>query len=60
MRRSAMPRPGAPGGKGPTLVEAVTYRLGLHTTADDPTRYEPREMHERGSTAIRCAACSCI
>jgi pyruvate dehydrogenase E1 component alpha subunit len=33
-------------GKGPTLVEAVTYRLGLHTTADDPSRYEPREMHE--------------
>ncbi len=33
-------------GGGPTLVEAVTYRLGLHTTADDPTRYEPREMHE--------------
>ena len=33
-------------GKGPTLVEAVTYRLGLHTTADDPTRYEPREMHD--------------
>jgi len=33
-------------GKGPTLVEAVTYRLGLHTTADDPTRYEPREQHE--------------
>jgi len=33
-------------GEGPTLVEAVTYRLGLHTTADDPSRYEPREMHE--------------
>ncbi len=33
-------------GGGPTLVEAVTYRLGLHTTADDPTRYEPREQHE--------------
>jgi pyruvate dehydrogenase E1 component alpha subunit len=33
-------------GRGPTLVEAVTYRLGLHTTADDPTRYEPREMHD--------------
>ncbi len=33
-------------GKGPTLVEAVTYRLGLHTTADDPTRYEPRELHD--------------
>ncbi|MCB7135631.1 thiamine pyrophosphate-dependent dehydrogenase E1 component subunit alpha [Cellulosimicrobium marinum] len=24
---------------GPTLVEAVTYRMGPHTTADDPTRY---------------------
>ena len=26
-------------GGGPTLVEAVTYRMGPHTTADDPTRY---------------------
>jgi pyruvate dehydrogenase E1 component alpha subunit len=26
-------------GQGPTLVEAVTYRLSLHTTADDPTKY---------------------
>lgn len=26
-------------GDGPTLVEAVTYRMGAHTTADDPTRY---------------------
>ena len=26
-------------GKGPTLIEAVTYRLGPHTTADDPKRY---------------------
>jgi pyruvate dehydrogenase E1 component alpha subunit len=26
-------------GDGPTLIEAVTYRLGAHTTADDPTRY---------------------
>src|SRR5206468_6446613 len=34
-------------GEGPTLVEALTYRLGLHTTADDPTRYEPREMHDQ-------------
>ncbi|HEY6114335.1 MAG TPA: thiamine pyrophosphate-dependent dehydrogenase E1 component subunit alpha [Candidatus Dormibacteraeota bacterium] len=33
-------------GEGPTLIEAVTYRLGLHTTADDPSRYEPREMHD--------------
>lgn len=26
-------------GKGPTLIEAVTYRMGPHTTADDPKRY---------------------
>ena len=26
-------------GEGPTLIEAVTYRMGPHTTSDDPTRY---------------------
>jgi 2-oxoisovalerate dehydrogenase E1 component alpha subunit len=26
-------------GNGPTLVEAYTYRMGAHTTSDDPTRY---------------------
>jgi pyruvate dehydrogenase E1 component alpha subunit len=26
-------------GGGPTLIEAVTFRLGAHTTADDPRRY---------------------
>lgn len=26
-------------GSGPKLVEAVTYRIGAHTTADDPTKY---------------------
>ncbi|HWZ20928.1 MAG TPA: pyruvate dehydrogenase (acetyl-transferring) E1 component subunit alpha [Ktedonobacteraceae bacterium] len=26
-------------GQGPTLVETLTYRIGAHTTADDPTRY---------------------
>lgn len=26
-------------GGGPTLIEAVTYRLGPHTTADDPKKY---------------------
>jgi 2-oxoisovalerate dehydrogenase E1 component alpha subunit len=30
-------------GGGPTLIEAVTYRLGPHTTADDPSRYRTRE-----------------
>ena len=28
-------------GEGPTLIEAVTYRLGAHSTADDDTRYRP-------------------
>jgi pyruvate dehydrogenase E1 component alpha subunit len=35
--RSAVDR--ARRGEGPTLIEAVTYRMGAHTTSDDPTRY---------------------
>ena len=30
-------------GKGPTLIEAVTYRLSMHTTADDPTKYRSED-----------------
>ena len=30
-------------GGGPTLIEAVTYRLWMHTTADDPSRYRTDE-----------------
>ncbi len=30
-------------GSGPTLVEAYTYRMGAHTTTDDPTRYRLNE-----------------
>ena len=26
-------------GLGPTLIEAITYRMGAHTTSDDPNRY---------------------
>lgn len=26
-------------GQGPTLIEAVTYRMGPHSTSDDPSRY---------------------
>jgi len=33
-------------GDGPTLVECVTYRLSIHTTADDPTRYRSQEEVE--------------
>lgn len=32
-------------GEGPAFIEAVTYRMGPHTTSDDPTRYrEPSEL----------------
>lgn len=30
-------------GEGPTLIEAVTYRQGSHTTADDWTKYRDKE-----------------
>jgi pyruvate dehydrogenase E1 component alpha subunit len=26
---------------GPTVIECVTYRMSMHTTADDPTKYRP-------------------
>lgn len=34
-------------GGGPTLIEAVTYRLGVHTTADDPKKYRTDEEVEK-------------
>lgn len=34
-------------GQGPTLIEALTYRLGDHTTADDATRYRDPEVVQR-------------
>src|SRR5260370_34440384 len=30
-------------GEAPTLSECVTYRLGVHTTSDDPTKYRSIE-----------------
>ncbi|PKR77375.1 pyruvate dehydrogenase (acetyl-transferring) E1 component subunit alpha [Halalkalibacillus sediminis] len=33
-------------GEGPTLIEAVTWRTGAHTTADDPTKYRPEGQGE--------------
>lgn len=30
-------------GRGPVFLEAVTYRMGSHTTSDDPTRYRTAE-----------------
>lgn len=37
-------------GKGPTLVEALTYRISDHTTADDATRYRGKEEVEDAKT----------
>ncbi|GMV13031.1 MAG: pyruvate dehydrogenase (acetyl-transferring) E1 component subunit alpha [Polyangiaceae bacterium] len=38
-------------GEGPTLIEAITYRMGGHSTSDDPTRYRDKTLldpwHER-------------
>jgi pyruvate dehydrogenase E1 component alpha subunit len=34
-------------GKGPSLIECVTYRIGDHTTADDASRYRDRDEVER-------------
>jgi pyruvate dehydrogenase E1 component alpha subunit len=36
-------------GGGPTLIECVTYRVAMHTTADDPTRYRSDEEVEKWS-----------
>lgn len=39
--RQAMDR--ARSGGGPTFIEAVTYRMGPHTTSDDPSRYRSQK-----------------
>ncbi|SDI15080.1 pyruvate dehydrogenase (acetyl-transferring) E1 component subunit alpha [Alteribacillus bidgolensis] len=34
-------------GEGPTLLEAVTWRYGAHTTADDPSKYRDQSESEK-------------
>jgi pyruvate dehydrogenase E1 component alpha subunit len=36
----------ARGGDGPRAIEAVTYRMGAHTTSDDPTKYRGSEEEQ--------------
>jgi 2-oxoisovalerate dehydrogenase E1 component alpha subunit len=46
-------------GEGPTLVEAFTYRMGAHTTSDDPTKYrrdEERAAWEAKDPILRLRA----
>jgi 2-oxoisovalerate dehydrogenase E1 component alpha subunit len=33
-------------GQGPRFIEALTYRMGAHTTSDDPTKYREREEEQ--------------
>jgi pyruvate dehydrogenase E1 component alpha subunit/2-oxoisovalerate dehydrogenase E1 component alpha subunit len=33
-------------GRGPTFIEALTYRMGPHSSSDDPTRYRSEEEVE--------------
>jgi TPP-dependent pyruvate/acetoin dehydrogenase alpha subunit len=33
-------------GDGPTLIEAVTYRMGFHNTTDNPSRYQNTDEYE--------------
>jgi pyruvate dehydrogenase E1 component alpha subunit len=40
-------------GQGPTLIEAFTYRMGAHTTTDDPTRYRMASELRHGSCGTR-------
>ena len=37
----------ARGGDGPTMIECLTYRMSVHTTADDPTKYRSKEEVEK-------------
>ncbi|MFD1720525.1 thiamine pyrophosphate-dependent dehydrogenase E1 component subunit alpha [Amnibacterium endophyticum] len=34
-------------GRGPALIEALTYRIGAHTSSDDPTKYRSEEELQR-------------
>ncbi|MEX2149228.1 MAG: thiamine pyrophosphate-dependent enzyme [Steroidobacteraceae bacterium] len=34
-------------GRGPTLIEHVTYRAAAHSTSDDPARYRPKDDYDR-------------
>ena len=41
-------------GKGATLIESVTYRITVHTTADDPKRYRSDEEVETWPNPSSC------
>lgn len=45
-------------GNGPQAIEAVTYRLGAHTTSDDPTKYRGTDEEQYWPVAIRSSGCA--
>ena len=45
--RTAVDR--ARSGEGPTFIEALTFRMGPHSSSDDPTRYRPKEQVDEWS-----------
>ena len=61
--RRATPSPArrcerARSGEGPTFIEAFTYRMGAHTTSDDPTRYRiAAEVEELEAARTRSTGC---
>lgn len=47
-------------GEGPTLIEAITYRVAPHTTSDDPSRYRNEDLTEvwlKKDPIVRMRAC---
>jgi pyruvate dehydrogenase E1 component alpha subunit len=46
-RAVSMARESCLNGEGPILIEAMTYRLGAHSTSDDPTQYRREEEVEK-------------
>ena len=45
-------------GGGPAVIEAISYRLGDHTTADDATRYRDAEAVENNGPSSPSCACA--
>ena len=45
-------------GGGPAVIEAISYRLGDHTTADDATRYRDAEAVENNGPSGPSCACA--
>ena len=41
----------AKAGNGPVLIEALTYRIGAHTTSDDPSKYRSKDEEEEWAKA---------